>query len=176
MINVTIHDNTENKLIWVTVNCSNINEITKRAEFYKKVIHKLFAGKAVSLVTIQPQPYSLGNEISLKETRVVKGSNYLVSRVHKFDSSLAEDIAFSEEFRRTLLILVSVGSFLSDNSLLRLRDLVKGNIQRFSNGVIFCEDDGESLLLHNTGAIVDDVVVMARSLSYDVSVEKSHQG
>ena len=165
---ISIENNTNNKLIWVTVSCSNLKEIELREQLYKTVLLQLLNGSSINLITIEPQNYSLAYDIASYHSRNIKGSRFLVNSIAKCDFELIENIVSSEEFRRTLLFIVKEQSPLSDDNLINILDLMKGNFITELKEVIYCEDDGDSLCLYNTTVDFEQLISIAKALTADV--------
>src|SRR5437762_2563368 len=160
---ISIDNNISNKLIWVTVSCSNPEEIESREQFYKKVLVRLLDGSSISLITFAPQDYSLAHDICYCQLRIVSGNRFLINGIASCDPQLIEKVVSSEEFRRTLLVIVKERSALSDGDLIKLLELVKGRPDIEMQGVIYCEDDGNSLCLFNTTVHLEELIFMART-------------
>jgi len=165
---INIDNNTNNKLIWVTVSCSNLREIELKEQFYKTILSQLLNGYSIDLITIEPQDYSLAYEIIPYHPRDVGGNCFLVNRFARCDLQLIEKIVSSEEFRRTLLFIVKEQSFLSDKSLLDILGLIKGRFSTEMKEVIYCDDDGDSLCLYNTAIDFEKLTFTAKTLTSNV--------
>jgi len=168
---ISIDNKTNDKLIWVTVSCSNLEEIKLREEFYRTVLLQLLDGSSINLITIEPQDYSLAYDIPSYRLRKIKGKNFLVNSIPKCDVELIEKIVSSEEFERTLLLIVKEQPLLSDDNLINILDLIKGKFITKINGVIYCEDDGDSLCLYNTTVDLEELISISKTLTDDVVTE-----
>jgi len=170
-VKISIDNNISNKLIWVTVSCFNAGEIELREQFDKTVLLKLLDGSSMSLITFAPQKYSLAHDIGHCQSKILGDNCFLVNSIVSCDPELIKKIVSSEEFRRTLLVVVKERAALPDSDLIKLLDLVKGRSAIEIAGVIYCEDDGNSLCLYNMAIDLKDLMFMARTLTANVVIE-----
>jgi hypothetical protein len=168
---INVENNTNNKLIWVTVSCSNLEEIELREQFYKTILSQLLDSYSIDLITVEPQDYSLAYEIIPYHSRDVGGNFFLVNIIAKCDFQLIERIVSSEEFRRTLLFIVKGQSSISDKNLLDILDLTKGRFSTEIKEVIYCDDDGDSLCLYNTAIDFEQLIFIAKTLTSEVMTQ-----
>ena len=73
-------------------------------------------------------------------------------------------------FNRTLLIIVKRASNLSDEELLGIIALLNNPSSKINEEVMFCEDDGDSLYLFNSGISLLELVSLAKKVTSEVTV------
>jgi len=168
---ISIENNANDKLKWVTFYCANLEEILLKEQFFKTVLLRLLNGRSINLITVAPQNYSLAYDFTPYHSRTIGGTSFLVNNIGNCDFDLVEKIALSEEFRRTLLIMVKRSPALSDSELDEIVGLIKNKPVTISDEVIFCEDDGDSLCLYNSSIDTTELVSISKSIASDVKVE-----
>ena len=122
---INIENKIDNKLIWITASCSNLDEISLKEQLYKKILSHLLINNSISLLTISPQNYSLAYDITPCYTKIINGRSFLINNMVKCDLELVEKIVLSEEFERTLLIIVEKAFDLSDSEVIDIVELIK---------------------------------------------------
>lgn len=167
---ISIENNINNRLIWMTVSCSNLEETLLKEQLYKKVLLELLNRSSINLITIAPQDYSLAYDIIPYHSRTMRGNTFLVNSIANCDFELVEKIVLSEEFRRALLIVVKKTSAISDNELIEIMELIKSKAVSLSEEVIFCEDDGDSLCLYNSAINLAELVSISKSITSEVEL------
>lgn len=165
---ISIDNKINNKLIWVTVSCSNFEEIELRKQFYKTILLQLLDGYSINLITIEPQEYSFAYDLPPYHLKKLKRNHFLINYIAKCDFELIERIVSSEEFRRTLLFIEKGQSSLSDENLLDILGLIKGRFSAEIMEVIYCDDDGDSLCLYNSAIDFEQLTSAAKTLTSDV--------
>lgn len=166
-ISIVSNDN----LRWVSFTCGNFEETLLKEQFYKSVLLRLLNGNSINLITVAPQKYSLAYDFTPFHLRTIGGSPFLVTNIANSDFDLIEKIALSEEFRRTLLIIVKRASTIQDNELREVVELIKNKPVNISDEVIFCEDDGDSLCLYNSSIETKELVLISKSIASNIEVE-----
>lgn len=165
---ISIENNINNKLLWATVSCSNLEEIELRQQFYKTILSQLLDGYSINLITIEPQEYSLAYDLPPYHFKKIEDNLFLINYIAKCDFEFIEKIVSSEEFRRTLLFIEKGQSSLSDKNLLDILGLIKGRFSTEIKEVIYCDDDGDSLCLYNTAIDFEQLTSTAKTLTSDV--------
>jgi hypothetical protein len=135
----------------------------------REVLSHAFGDRTACLITVDPQPRSLGRELSDAPPRVIDGRRYLVHFVASCSDQLLADVAASEDFERGLLWLTSIGPADED----RVRQLVRA-ISSAGVGVpvtleelVMCVDDDRMLWWLNSTRPNNDVLTNVRRLAND---------
>ena len=164
----------ENKLYsnatWIIVKNETTEAYTIVEKLYLKILSKTLIGHSIKIITIAPQEYSLGYDFEFFDRITVKSKNFLISTIPYCDVELLKKIVLSEEFRRTLIIIVKTSSDLSDSQLNDIVHLVKSSSAILLNEVIFCEDDGWSLCLCNSDIDERELISISKELASNVLV------
>lgn len=168
---IRIDNSISSNLVIVTVSCSNLEELELRKNFYKAILFQFLNDSSINSITIEPQDYSLAYDIDNYHQRNVKGHHFGINNIIHCNLELIEAIVSSEEFRRTLLIIVKTQSHLSDKNLMSVLDLIKGKDISDLKGVVYCEDDGNSLYLYNTTVDFEEILSMSKKITGDVTVQ-----
>jgi hypothetical protein len=165
---VIIDNSLDINQIWITVNCTNLQEIQKREKFYETILSKVLNGSPLILITITPKDYSLGFEYNNSGSKTINDKVVLINNFINYELELIENVVLSEEFRRTLLIIVKAERILSDTELEDILDLLKGKSDSNINNVIYCEDDGDSLCLYRTNFDLEKLISISKELTENV--------
>lgn len=168
---IRIDNSISNNLVLVSVTCSNLEELELRKNFYKTILLEFLNDSSINLITIEPQDYSLAYYIDNYQQRNIKGHHFGINNISHCNFELIEAIVSSEEFRRTLLIIVKMQTHLSDDNLISVLDLIKGKSIPDLNGVVYCEDDGDSLCLFNTTVDLEQILSISKTVTEDVMVQ-----
>lgn len=168
---IRIDNSISNNLVIVTVICSNLEELELRKNFYKTILLQFLNDSSINSITIEPQDYSLAYDIDNYQQRNVKGHHFGINNITHCNLELIEAIVSSEEFRRTLLLIVKTQSHLSDANLMSILDLIKGKDISDLKGVVYCEDDGDSLYLYNTTVDFEKILSISKTITGDVTVQ-----
>jgi hypothetical protein len=158
------------KLIWLTVSCYSLDEILLKQQLFKKILSHLLINNSISLITIAPQSYSLAYDIIPYYARTINGNPFLINNIVKCDLALLEEIVSSEEFERTLLIIVKNQFDLSDLEVIDAIGLIKTTSNNLLHPTIFCEDDGDSLCLYNSAIELPALMSMAQSFTAKITI------
>ncbi|RAJ83450.1 hypothetical protein CLV59_103418 [Chitinophaga dinghuensis] len=152
---------TKNVLLWDKVIENPDKNFTLPERIFYVLLSRLFIDKEITLLTIQPQSYSLGFELLDYKAIKTNGMRYLINHVENCDDNLLTDITSSEEFKRTLLIIVQTDIQIDDLFISELMALVKDAAYQSelltSATVAYCEDDGNSLYLFNSTLLPNEV-------------------
>lgn len=168
---IHIKESDTNKSVWLSVHVSNRDDIVLKEQFYKAVLFSRLNGSKVSLVTITPQSYSLGYEILPNKLRKIRNASFLINSIPDFNFDLANKIVLSEEFERSLLIIVKKEDSLSDAELCKVIKIIKNESIVIKEEIIFCEDDGDSLCIYNSNITLSELKQIACSITQEMKIE-----
>ncbi len=168
---INIENKISNKLLWLNTGYSNAEEFALVKKLYLEILSKTLMGRSIKIITIAPQEYSLGYDFKGANFKTLNNQSYLISSIGHCDLELLQKVVSSEEFRRTLLIIVKSSCDLSDSELPDIVGLVKSKLVTMSNEIIFCEDDGDSLCLYNSDIDLTELISISKQLTSDITVE-----
>jgi hypothetical protein len=148
------------KSLWISIGDMNKGDLYIKEKFYEKLLLRLVVKNPIVCVTITPQNYSLGFDIKENYLVNVDGKQLLVNEIESCSPTLICEISVSEEFSRSLFVIVNNKQKLTETEL---SDVLKGIKERTSNSpleMIFCENDGDSLCIRNSDITKAEVEVM----------------
>ncbi len=167
---IIIENKVLKKLIIINSSYENVEQIANLENLYLKILAQTLIGSTIKLLTIAPQKYSLAYGFNSSVIRKISGQKFLISCIKNCDLDLLREIVTSEEFNRTLLIIVKRASNLSDEELLGIIALLNNPSSKINEEVMFCEDDGDSLYLFNSGISLLELVSLAKKVTSEVTV------
>lgn len=153
----TEYRESKNSII-ISFSHDNLKDLEKIENFYFQILCKIFIGKQLYILTIEPQRHSLLEKVEVFYEIIVKGIKILINEIENVEYSILQDISASEEFARSLLYIVHSENVLNNEDIesivrLRMDKQLKPYIK-----LAFCEDDGASLYLYNTNVDLKDLV------------------
>ena len=104
--------------------------------------------RKVDTITIEPQKYSVGQEIGGCQKYSFGRSKYLINKGIVLSRDLVELLTDSEDFERGLLLII-----LSGNSRLVIENLTQ--LDRLGTELIVLDDDGKSFHWYNPSSESD---------------------
>jgi hypothetical protein len=154
---ININYNITDKLLCVNTGHNNLDELGIIENFYFKISCKIFLNESTILVTKQPQEYSFGKGMEKSYNLKIDKSKVLINKVDKCENAFLKSLIQSEEFKRGLLILVKTNKDLLESDVKMILEATNYIKPRFNSLLtfIFCEDDGDSICLYNTGIDID---------------------
>lgn len=157
-----------NHLSWEkTIQSSNADYLLAERIFHTILKH-LFLHKKTTLLTIQPQQYSLGYELTQYKEFKVDKKKILINEVNDCGDKLLKDIAQSEEFKRTLLIMIysisEVDTALMSDITYLVSSPTHDSSTLHSTMLAYCEDDGDSLYLYNSSLTLNELETLISEL------------
>jgi hypothetical protein len=127
---------------------SSIDELYTWDEIVRKGLLYAYLNRPACLITVAPQPWSLGRELSDAPARRIDGQSYLLVFVASCSAELLTDVAESEDFKRGLLWLVP----FSREDEVRAYDLI--HTMASSNSLKVPQTDEELLIRVGDGATI----------------------
>lgn len=124
----------------------------------------MFSNQNIKVVTEDPQKYSLGYEFKFHSKMDFDKTEVLINNVINCGINVLEDINQSEEFKRGLLILIKGSGNSIEDTILEVLKLQKGMHAILKDAVVFCEDDGASLLLYNSALTIEFLQSLERTI------------
>ncbi len=133
-----------------------------------------YLNRPACLITVAPQTWSLGRELTDAPAVFINGKPYLLDFIKSCSAKLLADIATSEDFERGLLWLVSLNIEDKERvySLVRTIEASGLNIPSISEETVFCVADGKILWWLNpqrpTHEIIPTLTTSASSVGWSI--------
>ncbi|GAA0563623.1 hypothetical protein [Chitinophaga japonensis] len=157
-----------NNLSWEKIIQSDKGDYLLAERIFHTILRHFFLHKKTTLLTIQPQKYSLGYELAQYKEFKVNKKNILINEVSDCGDELLKDIAQSEEFKRTLLIMIynvsEVGTTLISDIMSLVSSPSYSSSSLHSTMFAYCEDDGDSLYLYNSSLTLNGLETLISEL------------
>jgi hypothetical protein len=160
-----------NKLVRITVRRFDGEGIVVKEQLFRILLLEILDSKSITLVTITPQGYSLAHDFIPNELRRVKNMFFLINKIDSFDLEIATQVSCSEEFARTLMIIVRTKKPLSDRELDEIEDFLQNKIAHINSEIIFCEDDGDSFCLYNINITLSELKSILDALPFNMKLD-----
>ncbi len=144
---------------------------------WQKIVTKFlfyaFLNRPACLITVAPQKWSLGRELTTEAEIIIDSEPYLLAFRDSCSADLLTDVAQSEDFQRGLLWLVS----LSKENKAEIVDLIRAivdsnfllNIPRISEELLMCGSDGNAMYWFNHHQPLVDIVQTLAGLAQSTS-------
>lgn len=146
-------------------------ELNLIAGFYFDIVSKALGNSEIQLVTVSPQKYSLGFEISPNIKKAANKTKVLINKLAIWDQALLRTIVSEEEFNRTLLFIVETANILSESELIKILLLAKQlTLDGIPYQIIFCEDDSDTLCIYNANLSVMQIEAISKNYTKDISI------
>lgn len=134
--------NIQSKKIEISIPISSPMEDLKNWKMLTKSSLYIFLNRKVDIITIDPQKYSVGQEIGNCEKYSFGSSKYLINKGIVLSRDLVELLTDSEDFERGLLLII-----LSGSPKLVIEHLTQ--LDGLGAELIVLEDDGKSFHWYN---------------------------
>jgi hypothetical protein len=137
----------------------SLRELEEVETYYLKVLSMLLLGHPVTIVTKQPQEYSFAQGLGKSHKSKIGKVQVLITEISECSSELLKSISQEEEFKRGLLLLVKADKSLDENEIQTILSIVENQAANLPSRLvlIYCEDDGDSICLFNTGLQVENL-------------------
>jgi hypothetical protein len=143
------------KCISIITAYEKVEEIELIGKFFLKILKACFLHHNIKVVTREPQKYSLGYELGACSKINIGKTIVLINDVINCDINLLEEVSQSEEFKRSLLLLIEGDSNSIENTISEVLKIQKDIQPIFKNTIVLCEDDGTTLLLYNSTLTIE---------------------
>lgn len=134
-----------------------------------KFLFYAFLNRPACLITVAPQKWSLGRELTTEPEIIIDSEPYLLAFRDSCSVDLLTDVAESEDFQRGLLWLVSVNKENKAEIVDVIRAIVDSNfllnIPRISEELLICGSDGNAIYWFNHHQSLLDVIHILAGLA-----------
>lgn len=168
---ISIESDIDKKLLWLNASYESADEFTIVKKLYLEILSQTLIGSSIKVITIAPQEYSLAYEFNHTNLITINGQRFLLSSISDCDLELLRKVISSEEFRRSLLVIVKRTFDLTDNELLDIVGVLENTPVSLGDEIVFCEDDGDSLCLYNSEINLLELISISKKITPDIIIE-----
>lgn len=143
---------------------------------WQKIVTKFlfyaFLNRPACLITVAPQKWSLGRELTNEPEIIIDSKPYLLAFRDSCSAELLADVAESEDFQRGLLWLSSLSKENEAEIVDHIRAIIDSNyllnIPRINEELLICGSDGNAIYWFNYPQPLCDVINIVSELAQSV--------